>query len=347
MSTTEQSSDFDGSMYYVLLILLLCTLLMGPCVFFPRQRIICFRRIRQRRWNVATDDIVRRSVLGGNFRPRYPRDDPRHVVTKEEAEKSKREFLLKRLKDYTKTIEETDLVLRNAAEFGKVVSKDEENRHSLCQNLRSSLPVDIIATIMSVLDGNNDDSIKNGDATDVDLATSDKKNNQDIPDESRSDRSQDRKYHVDVEAGLGIETEKGHTEIANTCAKNEDKHDETTIRLLQLPFPGRKAPVDADSDSPAAVETDDLRVIFPECAVCLNEFKVGERISWSPENDCDHVFHQDCIIQWFLALSSRDDAKRRKKSYDVECKLHCPMCRQDFIASSTTFSDSEIEDGGE
>ena len=53
------------------------------------------------------------------------------------------------------TIEETDLVLRNAAEFGKVVSKDEEKRQSLFQK-RFSL--DGIANIMSKLDKKKGDA---------------------------------------------------------------------------------------------------------------------------------------------------------------------------------------------
>ena len=69
-------------------------------MFFPRQRIICFRRIRQRRWNVATDDIVHPSILGGEIRQRA--DDSRYIVTKEDAEKINMESLLKQLKDYTK-----------------------------------------------------------------------------------------------------------------------------------------------------------------------------------------------------------------------------------------------------
>ena len=105
MSTIENStSDFDDiSMYYVILILLVCVLIMGPCMVFPRQRVICVRRIRQRRWNVATDDIAEPSFLRGEIvRLRYPRDDPRYVATKEDAEKINLESLLEQLKEYTK-----------------------------------------------------------------------------------------------------------------------------------------------------------------------------------------------------------------------------------------------------
>ena len=102
MSTIENStSDFDDiSMYYVILILLVCVLIMGPCMVFPRQRVICFRRIRQRRWNVATDDIAEPSILGGEIRQRA--NDSRYVATKEDAEKINLESLLEQLKESTK-----------------------------------------------------------------------------------------------------------------------------------------------------------------------------------------------------------------------------------------------------
>jgi hypothetical protein len=150
---------------------------------------------------------------------------------------------------------------------------------------------------------------------------------------------QDSSFRDDVEKGLGNETEKEQTEITNTftsTTKIEEK-DTATIRLLQLPFPGSKAPADSDGAvSHVAIDTDDLRMISPECSICLNEFIVGERISWSSGDNCDHVFHETCILRWFLTLSRRADANRRRRKCDVECKLHCPMCRQDFIPSTNT-----------
>lgn len=82
------------------LLAVLC-LMIGPCVVFPRSRIICWKRIQQRRWNVSTDDIEEMQFRDRGFRPRYPVGDPRHIVTKEEAEKAKRTFLFGKLKDYT------------------------------------------------------------------------------------------------------------------------------------------------------------------------------------------------------------------------------------------------------
>ncbi|KAH0470290.1 hypothetical protein IEQ34_000013 [Dendrobium chrysotoxum] len=44
-----------------------------------------------------------------------------------------------------------------------------------------------------------------------------------------------------------------------------------------------------------------------ECAVCLNEFKDGEKIRCLPQ--CSHRFHIDCIDMWFYSHST------------------CPLCR--------------------
>ena len=61
------------------------------------------RRIRQCRWNVETADIdVNSGPHSRDFTRRYPRDDPRHTATKEDAEKAKKEYILGKLQEYTK-----------------------------------------------------------------------------------------------------------------------------------------------------------------------------------------------------------------------------------------------------
>ena len=44
-----------------------------------------------------------------------------------------------------------------------------------------------------------------------------------------------------------------------------------------------------------------------DCAICLSEFAVGERIRILPS--CDHGFHANCVDRWLIAHSS------------------CPICR--------------------
>jgi hypothetical protein len=43
------------------------------------------------------------------------------------------------------------------------------------------------------------------------------------------------------------------------------------------------------------------------CQICLQEFKVGDRVSWS--TGCNHVYHLNCIKEWLLK------------------KKDCPYCR--------------------
>lgn len=50
-----------------------------------------------------------------------------------------------------------------------------------------------------------------------------------------------------------------------------------------------------------------------ECCICLDGYEAGETVCWSKEDECDHIFHKDCITAW---LSDNDD---------------CPLCRAKLI----------------
>ncbi|KAL8480554.1 hypothetical protein ACS0TY_026648 [Phlomoides rotata] len=58
------------------------------------------------------------------------------------------------------------------------------------------------------------------------------------------------------------------------------------------------------------------------CAVCLGEFKIGERVRVLTE--CAHVFHVSCINKW------------------LENHSNCPLCRASTIPSSHVASSSDF-----
>jgi len=100
--TRVTRSDGGGKfMIFVVWIVLsgALVLVLLPCCIYRRFRIIYCRRIRQRRWNVSTDDI---EPDPRPFMRRYPRSDPRHVASAEDAEHAKKEYILGKLKDFTK-----------------------------------------------------------------------------------------------------------------------------------------------------------------------------------------------------------------------------------------------------
>ena len=55
------------------------------------------------------------------------------------------------------------------------------------------------------------------------------------------------------------------------------------------------------------------------CAICLDSYNVGDTVSWSLNEECNHVFHQFCLANSF--------AHARKKGK----KCLCPTCRRRFF----------------
>ena len=60
------------------------------------------------------------------------------------------------------------------------------------------------------------------------------------------------------------------------------------------------------------------RMVPSACAICLCPYEVGDEVTWSPEEVCQHAFHRDCIVSWLA-----------KKSEHL-----CPCCRQCFCEMS-------------
>lgn len=50
-----------------------------------------------------------------------------------------------------------------------------------------------------------------------------------------------------------------------------------------------------------------------ECAICYSEIDIRNRSGYMLA-PCDHLFHQDCLVQW------------------MEVKMECPICRKDLPA---------------
>jgi len=86
----------------------------------------------------------------------------------------------------------------------------------------------------------------------------------------------------------------------------------------------------------AVVGMGKCREVKHGCAVCLELFTEGERVCWSSNNQCPHVFHELCIVDWLVALGKRK--RNRGWSDDEEDNggtanfpMLCPCCRQDFM----------------
>lgn len=94
-----------------------------------------------------------------------------------------------------------------------------------------------------------------------------------------------------------------------------------------------RSPLPCMSINESAAET---RAVPMFCAVCLAKYELSDRVCWSSNSDCTHVFHEDCMLQWLLALGRKSSRGRRFSRNPTEMQLMefdktCPCCRQDFI----------------
>merc|ERR1711862_777944 len=52
------------------------------------------------------------------------------------------------------------------------------------------------------------------------------------------------------------------------------------------------------------------------CSICLLAYKDDDVIAKSHNEECSHIYHKDCIVQWLLLN-----------------KTECPNCRKPYIAN--------------
>ena len=63
------------------------------------------------------------------------------------------------------------------------------------------------------------------------------------------------------------------------------------------------------------------------CPICIAPFEKDDEICTSRNNECPHIFHLDCMMQW---LMNNDE---------------CPLCRQDYLKQSEDFADNNNQSG--
>lgn len=94
-------------------------------------------------------------------------------------------------------------------------------------------------------------------------------------------------------------------------------------------------------------EQQKLRDVANVCVICLSPFHVDERISWSSNPACEHIFHHSCIMNWMKTSGSkylnkvlRDESRGKALPAGfpedpvkrlMAFPMTCPCCRQIFI----------------
>jgi hypothetical protein len=268
----------------------------------------------------------RPAVTSSNFVPRYPPGDPRHVISGEEAEQMKKEYIAAKLKGFTKVIEQSDFSTHD-----------------------SNSDIEMGLSINETFD---------------DAESEDEKDNETPNKESKAgeDSKQKPSFLASLSDRFSTTRSKGNgnsTGTSKTISKERKEGlDSTTSSIsttLKLPISGTKLIVvddvpssdeESSSEGPASAHTNmvevPLRDIRPECPICLAEVAVGERMSWSPTEGCHHCFHEECITEWLMTLGKNVPVRLQKDlSVKFDFKMQCPVCRGDFISNDTSTSTSD------
>lgn len=111
----------------------------------------------------------------------------------------------------------------------------------------------------------------------------------------------------------------------NNENNNDDVVEEDLRSSTQSKCPGTDFEIGSLADS-AMSELYVLQIKQPDgtlkqvpgsCAICLCQYVVGDRVVWSKHPACQHVFHEDCMVDWLV---------------NVRSEATCPCCRQEFIS---------------
>ena len=99
------------------------------------------------------------------------------------------------------------------------------------------------------------------------------------------------------------------------------------------------------------------RIESDGCAVCMNTLDVGQKVVWSSNPECPHVFHQQCLLDWFAAVGAKKWKAKAARHIELDsislqkevCKFPklCPICRRDYFleeSSEEATTDNETED---
>lgn len=294
----------DSTALFAIWISILALFLACPFIGNRNRRRLCYRRCFKCDWSSDGEDEVLFPMRG--VTPRYPVGDPRHRLTKEEAENETKTFITESLASFTKIVDTNDFRYDNIddVETGikniNIVSDEKESSTSLYTS-------STIDTSYSDQQGNND-ADKNESSNTIHSSES-------------GDLSDSNHYAI---------SNNEESQCDNDSPTSKCTSERRIPTGLQLPAPS------VSLESLQYDEPGPIRCVNAECSICLNPYTAGDKVSWSAV-DCSHAFHQTCIMEWLMTLGKKANNNGGttvlvRQNDLCTFKMVCPICRQDFIS---------------
>lgn len=265
------------------------------------------RGIRERRW-IGDDEYLEYGSSDQQERRQQQREETqrRFQTTRTQEDEIRHQYLSLSMENYTIMLTKSDI-----REGGK---SDEENGG--------------ISTTVSI------DNEKQKLEHDVENHCDTTIISSDIGSQDTIDTQDDQV--TDIETPSPVREKRSDSEDSEDLLSFEFDKDKNVC----VPLSGQAVRKEKEQTDPTRNACTSRRLVSNGCAICLCPFEAEEKITWSSNPDCCHVFHSDCIINWYLAVG-RKTQKRRKRNnpnmtdeeaLDLICEfpILCPCCRQQF-----------------
>ncbi|KAK1743819.1 hypothetical protein QTG54_005416 [Skeletonema marinoi] len=172
--------------------------------------------------------------------------------------------------------------------------------------------------------------------SDSDKTSKDMERNGKIEEEERS------KTSVECRGDMNMAQDSDSTTAADAAAADAAVAFEYTHLSLPLPGSGCASNTNDKPDKSLpnqqqmeVVKKVENRSAAINCAICLSEYEKCDRVCWSSNTECSHVFHEDCILQWLISSGEKKSMNQYFFTNPTDEKLLekviCPCCLQDFI----------------
>lgn len=293
-----------------------CTMVVFIALPFctsKRRREMCKQGIRERRWirdEEYPEDFDETPVTQARRQQQQREETQRRFrTTKTQEDAIRQQYLSYLMENYTISLGESDIYDNEAtetkgAEYTDDSScSDEKERGDLHHKLENHCDATVISSNIGSFDSRDTFDTKNS-RTDIEALS---------------------------ETDTPVRESRANSEDSNGLLEFEFDNGQQ----VRVPLAGQ-----AVGNGSTACIPPERRVVSNGCAICLCPFNEGEEITWSSNPDCCHVFHNDCIVNWYLAVG-RKAQKRRKRdnpdmtdeeALDTICAFPvlCPCCRQEF-----------------
>lgn len=337
----------------------LCT----PVCMNRYRRELWLKRLRACRWDVEVEPepdpewyrIALERYDAYRARANELDNENRQQLTREEEEEIRQLFLLERIAGFTTTIREGDI-------------RDRQGGHDVddTEEIDTNADTSADAVHMVVTAPQPPQSDVKDDSEDLELQTEDNSNDDkntvlcaaDSDQEQQKAGSDEQKFIETPSGSMEFDlvkkqtTDKSNKNAAEPCESSVEDGENINIDTIDYMVDDTDTFVRVPQAGFSLASNKPKRFVPNGCAICISEFEIADRVTWSSNSQCAHIYHEDCLLNWMLAVGRKTSRRRRRNQEETPPELEavqvatdfpmlCPCCRQPYISKEAKEEEQE------